>query len=719
MDINHLDQIYEHYGYEVKKSHKNMRVYLFTKSIYSGAEIFIIDETDNEYDKIRKEYTDSGYAVKKREYKNAKEAENVLFKEFFQIQAVLDQLNNRYEDFVSRVMIKLSDDAKYEYIKCPYELSLFNSCKTSGFHQKELEYHQDGLINRLSNLLDNHQGPLFIVLEAAAGYGKTCTAYEILHEFLKISNSKIPFFTELSRDRKATIFSHILRKEIEEQFANRVDSNVVIEEIKKGRIPLIIDGFDELISKDFSFNASEFHQVESMLSTIVDLLSDNAKIIITSRKTAIFDSEDFFNWMSGRDVDYTMAKITLSEPLIENWLNKEQLDIVEIAGLPIAEFANPVLLAFMKYSSTSKLEEMIIKENSIVNEYLNFLMEREQTRQSLLIEPDVQLRIFRKLVRLFTEFDIKTAPKDDIKDLILDFNRKILQDTLEKYVPGNRPHIDQLANTLSNHAFLDKKDSKNIGFVNEFILGTLIAQNLVLGKFLEHNKTFYSALSLLFANLALQSYKVQSKDEKQKLWKVFNSYQFGYDTMFYLQSDIYLNNKLSRQYSHLVVDSQSFDNFELVDAALFEESTFTNCIFTNCTFMLNAFIECSFVRCKFYNCSLNIDDSTPTNFVGCFSCEDNNGFLDNIESFADNNNNIEDHTINLEQTILERFFNQGSLRPRYRQVSQLNADIEELNTRELAKQLHILEVSGYLVTDGNLCHLTKEGIMYYNDTYRK
>ena len=189
--------------------------------------------------------------------------------------------------------------------------------------------------------------------------------------------------------------------------------------------------------------------------------------------------------------------------------------------------------------------------------------------------------------------------------------------------------------------------------------------------------------------------------------------------MFYLQSDIYLNNKLSRQYSHLVVDSQSFDNFELVDAALFEESTFTNCIFTNCTFMLNAFIECSFVRCKFYNCSLNIDDSSPTNFVGCFSCEDNNGFLDNIESFADNNNNIEDHTINLEQTILERFFNQGSLRPRYRQVSQLNADIEELNTRELAKQLHILEVSGYLVTDGNLCHLTKEGIMYYNDTYRK
>ena len=143
-------------------------------------------------------------------------------------------------------------------------------------------------------------------------------SYELLSRFLKISNTKIPFFTELSRDRKATIFSHILRKEIEEQFANRVDSSVVIGEIKKGRIPLIIDGFDELISKDFSFNTSEFQQVESMLSTVVDLLSDNAKIVITSRKTAIFNSEDFYNWMSNRNIDYTMAKITISEPCIEN-----------------------------------------------------------------------------------------------------------------------------------------------------------------------------------------------------------------------------------------------------------------------------------------------------------------------------------------------------------------------------------------------------------------
>lgn len=717
MDVNQLDEIYENYGYEVKKSHRNIRVYLFTKSIYSGAEIYLINNIDNDYERIRKEYTDSGYAVKKREYKTLAEAESVLFKEFFQIQAVVDNLQRRYENFVCRIMDKLSDEAQYEYIKCPYEVNLFNS-NDNGFHEFEPEYHQEGLVEKLSNMLDTHKGPLFVVLEAAAGYGKTCTAYEILHNFLKISNSKIPFFTELSRDRKATVFSHILRKEIEEQFANRVNSNVVIGEIRKGRIPLIIDGFDELISKDFSFSSSEFRQVEGMLATIVDLLSDNAKIIITSRKTAIFNSEDFFNWMSNRNIEYTMAKITIAEPQIGNWLNREQLEIVNTAQLPIDKFANPVLLAFMKYSSISKLEDMVIKNNSIVNEYLNFLMEREQTRQNLLIEPNTQLRIFRKLVRLFTEFDIKAASKEDIKDLILDFNRRILQETIEKYLPTNRPHVEQLADTLSNHAFLDKKDNKNIGFVNEFILGTLVAQNLVLGKFSEHNKTFYKGLNILFANLALQAYKVHSLKERQNLWKVFNSFPFDYEPMFYLQIDIHLKNELSRRYSHLVIDSYLFNTIELVHNALFEKSTFTNCTFSYCHFSINAFIDCSFVKCKFYDCTIETD-SVPSNYIGFFTCEDNNGFLNKIDSFLLQNNEIHESIINIEQVILEKFFNQGSLRPRYRQLSQLSSDLDDISTRELTKRLHTLSVNGYLAMDGNLCHLTKEGITYYNDTYRK
>jgi hypothetical protein len=39
IDIDTIDEIYTRYGYEIKSNHKGARVYLFTKSIYNGADI--------------------------------------------------------------------------------------------------------------------------------------------------------------------------------------------------------------------------------------------------------------------------------------------------------------------------------------------------------------------------------------------------------------------------------------------------------------------------------------------------------------------------------------------------------------------------------------------------------------------------------------------------------------------------------------------------------
>ena len=127
MNIELLDSIYERYGYEVKKSHVGVRVYIFTKSIYSGAEIIVTDSQSCNIEQLRKEYSDSGYAVKVRQYKSIEEAEVILFKEFFKVDAVIQNLKRRYEDFIRRVMDKLSDSATYEYIKCPYEISKYQS----------------------------------------------------------------------------------------------------------------------------------------------------------------------------------------------------------------------------------------------------------------------------------------------------------------------------------------------------------------------------------------------------------------------------------------------------------------------------------------------------------------------------------------------------------------------------------------------------------------
>jgi hypothetical protein len=713
--INELDDLYIRYGYEPRKN-KATRVYLFTKSIYNGADI-VKTGTEEEAEELRKQYAGSGYAVKVRNFKSIEEAEDYLFKDFFKADGVIQNLKRRYETFVGKLMNNLPENAKYQYIRSSYDLTNYkldqDDTKTISIGADD---DSNALVTKITKQINEHVGPLLIILEAAAGYGKTCTAYEILNEFISIPSNKLPFFTELSRDRKASIFKHILAFEIEEQFSNRVDSNVVIHQIKKGRIPLIIDGFDELISKDFSFSSNQFEQVESMLSTIVDLLTDNAKVIITSRKTAIFNSEEFHNWMIDRNIDYTLSKVTISEPSIENWLPKERLEIVQSNNFPVEQIANPVLLTYLRYVKIEELKEMGVEGKSIVDRYFDFLLTREQTRQGLLIEPETQLRIFRKLVRFLTEWDVKAESKEFIKDLILDYNKTILEETKKKYTPDKRPRTDQLADILSNHAFLDRKEKGMIGIVNEFVLGTLIGENLILGKYLQYSKNFYEKLSQMFALLAIQAYQVQPKENKEKLWKVFNEYPFPFDPQFYFKIDIDFKNEIVRNYKQAILNDFNLDNYSFTKKGQFESAIFTACTFTNCEFSFEAFQNSSFVNCRFFNCHL-VDTGVAYSdtYFTIFGCTGDNGFVQKIFDCEEVKTN--EH-VNVEKEILDLYFKKGSYKPRHRQLSHIKNELSEIDTKSVSRVLHKLEAESIIQLNGDLSFLTRQGISYYNDKYR-
>ncbi|HCU46349.1 MAG TPA: hypothetical protein DF610_17290 [Sphingobacterium sp.] len=713
--IKELDDLYIRYGYEPRKN-KSTRVYLFTKSIYNGADI-VKTGTDEEAEMLKKQYADSGYAVKVRNFKNVEEAEDLLFKDFFKADGVIQNLKRRYETFVGKLMNNLPENAEYKYIRSSYE---YTNYKLDQDDTKTISVGADddshALVSTITKQINEHEGPLLIILEAAAGYGKTCTAYEILNEFISIGSNKLPFFTELSRDRKASVFKHILAFEIEEQFSNRVDSNVVIHQIKKGRIPLIIDGFDELISKDFSFSSNQFEQVESMLSTIVDLLTDNAKVIITSRKTAIFNSEEFHNWMIDRDIDYTLSKVTISEPSIDNWLPKERLEIIQSNNFPVEQIANPVLLTYLRYVNMEELKEMGIEGKSIVDRYFDFLLSREQTRQGLLIEPETQLRIFRKLVRFLTEWDVKAESKEFIKDLILDYNKTILEETKKKYTPDKRPRIDQLADILSNHAFLDRKEKGMIGIVNEFVFGTLIGENLIMGKYLQYSETFYEKLSQMFALLAIQAYQVQPKENKEELWNVFNTYTFPFDPQFYFKIDIEFKNEIIRNYKHAILNDFNLDTYSFTKKGQFESTIFTACTFTNCEFSFEAFKNSSFVNCRFFNCQL-IDNGVAysDSYFTVFGCTGDNEFVQNIFDYEDAEINED---LNIEKEILDLYFQIGGLKPRHRQLSYIKNELSGINYKSVSKSLHKLETNGIIQFNGDLSFLTRQGISYYNDKYK-
>ncbi|MES2458053.1 MAG: hypothetical protein V4594_21020 [Bacteroidota bacterium] len=713
--IQELDNLYVRYGYEPKKS-RPTRVYLFTKSIYNGADI-VKTGTAEEAETLKHQYAEAGYAVKIRDFKTIEEAEDSLFKDFFKADGVIQNLKRRYETFVGKLMNNLPENAEYKYITSSYESTTYkldqDVVKTSLVNADDPSH---ALVPTITRQINEHVGPLLIILEAAAGYGKTCTAYEILNEFISMPSNKLPFFTELSRDRKASIFKHVLAFEIEEQFSNRVDSNVVIHQIKKGRIPLIIDGFDELISKDFSFSSNQFEQVESMLSTIVDLLTDNAKVIITSRKTAIFNSEEFHNWMIDRDIDYTLSKVAISEPSIENWLPRERLDIIQSNNLPIEQIANPVLLTYLRYVKLQELQLMVVDEKSIVDRYFEFLLTREQVRQGLLIEPDTQLRIFRKLVRFLTEWDVKAEAKEFIKDLILEFNKTILEETKKKYTPEKRPRTDQLADILSNHAFLDRKENGTIGVVNEFVLGTLIGENLTMGKYQHYSGTFYEKLSQTFALLAIQAYQVQPKENKERLWEVFNDYPFPFEPQFFFKIDIEFRNEIIREYKHAILTEFNLEGYSFTKTKQFESTIFTACTFKNCEFAFEAFKSSSFVNCRFFNCKLlKSGVAYSDSFFTIFGCTDDNSL---IQEIFDREDVETTEVINIEKEILDLYFKKGSFKSRRRQLSHIKNELSEFDAKSVGKALHKLETDGTIQLNGDLSFLTRQGISYYNDNYR-
>jgi len=713
--VGKLDELYILYGYEPKRN-RQTRVYLFTKSIYNGADI-VKTGTDGEVEELQTEYSKAGYAVKIREFKTIEEAEVTLFNDFFKANGVTYSLKKRYENFVQKLMDNLPDGAQYKYIRSSYHYTKY-SVDQDVTETVSIGTEDDGnpLVSRVVKQINEHVGPLFIIIEAAAGYGKTCTAYEILQELISVSSFKLPFFTELSRDRSAKIFKHILQFEIEEQFSNRVDSNLVIHQIRTGRIPLIIDGFDELIAKDFSFSSNQFEQVESMLSTIVDLLTENAKIIITSRKTAIFNSEEFHNWMIDRDINYTLAKITISEPKIENWLSKERLDIINSTDFPVEQIANPVLLTYLRYVKIEELSDMIVGNQSIVSRYFEFLLTREQTRQNLLIEPETQLRIFRKLVRLLTEWDTKAESKEFIKDLILDYNKTILEETKRKYTPDKRPRIDQLADILSNHAFLDRKESGKIGIVNEFVLGTLIAENLTLGKYKEYLPNFYEVITQMFALLAVQAFQVQPKENREKLWTVFNDFPFKYDPQFFFKIDIDFKNEIVRDYNSATLSDFRLEGYDFIRENQFESTTFTGCTFKDCKFSLTAFKRSSFVNCHFYDCELITNGEAYSDcYFTVYGCVDNNDFVNRVYA-CEAIQEVEE--IDIEKEILDLYFQKGSLKPRHRQLSHIRNELSEYDFKSVSKSIHKLESSGYLQLNGDLSFLSRKGIAHYNDKYR-
>ena len=714
IDLKKMDEVYRGYGYTVKVK-DNVRIYEYKKGRYFGVDFVNFNDSLEECKKIYDEYAKQGFACNPKKYESIEQVEEDLFKSFFQVSHFKNTLSRRYEGFISQQMLALPQEAKYEYISCPYGFMIYDN---DGLPEFETIENGRSIVEHVTTLIQDTTQPLFVIIEAAAGFGKTCSSYELLKNINSLDGDLVPLYVELSRNREARIFKYILLDEIDKQFQSLGSSEIVIREIKNGRIPLIIDGFDELLSKDLSQTDSQLRDVESMLQTIVELLEGNAKIIITSRKTAIFNSEEFFDWMQNSSSNYSVARFTLSEPEMKDWLPETYLQIMRDKEFPIGEIANPVLLTYIRNLPDKEFSDLIENSGSIVDKYFEFILNRERTRQNFEFDNDTQFGILKKLVRLMSELDIKTEDKNFIKELIRDYNEEIFDNYLKKCQTLPKPTKDELADTLSNHALLDRKQNDKIGIINEFVLGYLVGKNLTEGDYKGHypNNEYRNYISQDLASLAVMSFKVQSADDRAKLHNAFTEIAFGYQVEFDLNRDISLVGKATNKYSSGLISDTVYREITFGSPAKFIDFIFNDCVFKRCIFKKTSFISSGFINCTFYDCSWensNEVEETDISSVYLVGCSDNNGFIaqnyDEIPEESDTSIKIGD----IEDAILGIFIIDGKRTCSMKKVLNIKNELSDYDEKFVDKALSNLNKKKCIILNGGLCFIQKEAITYF------
>jgi hypothetical protein len=613
-------ELYSKYGFDYRKnlSNGNFLAFTFKSGFFHNAEIVSLNlaersKVEQEMERVVVQLELLGFSTKKAFYENIEDIEKVLFDGFFNVSEWKVKISSEYNEHCKRTLSVLPDEAdNYSYIQVPY---LKNNKKEN----------EDIIKDICDNLFK--EGPQLNIIEAPAGFGKTCTSYEIINTLVKnYHDAPIPFFTEFSRDRQARVFSHIFVREVDRSF-NSVNSDVVIDEVKQGKIVVVLDGFDELLhDKSPSFDESKkFEDAQPMLETIGELLTGNAKIILTSRRSAIFDGEMFNDWVNRYEDKFTINRYKLDKPEIQNWIKPTRLEKLNETSIDISKLSNPVLLSFLRFVNDETFEKLCKEPSKIVDQYFSSMLNREMDRQELRMNPQQQTELLKYVAENMCDNNYTADSKEKIIKVIKDKGAELLNEVRTLYSPKDRPTIDKLATTLSNHAFFDRSNQgeNNIQFINEFVFGNYIAESIVTCN------EDWLASDERFVEPAVLSYLPRDSKSKMLLWKKLESMNEFLDSSTRMKFEANLTNHIEENaYSNADITSLNLKNLDIFKTGSIKGSIFNECSFNCVNFNLDNFEDITFLNCTFWSCTFSAKKPPEVNF---YNCRDNNQFIDNIE----------------------------------------------------------------------------------------
>lgn len=697
-ELTKIKSVFERFEYELLQENEYYLVYAAGHNLYPGVEIVsFIDKDSDIIKKLIDEYRAGNYSVRICTLDDAESVEEYLFDWFFQVELNNKRISVDYKLYSDAVLTAYGLDniqnKKYEYITCPYIVERNNKFNRS--------IKVGTIIQSLREEIDG-KGIKFIIVEAPAGYGKTSTAMELLNSFVDVKHGIRPFFMSLSKDRQAPTFYYLLVSQIIKTFNVKLGDDLVIHYIKSGRIPLIIDGFDELLSEDLDRGDLSRANKKGirMLSTIAELLQDNAKIILTTRKTAVLSGQIFLDWYQNhfadiKGVDFIRYRIEL--PQIDNWLDKKR--VTQLSDF-ILDLSNPVLLGYLHYLNDAEFSREC-KSETLIENYITRLLSREIDRQGLPFTVEEQELIFERLASAFSYEDITADTRSNVKDSIL----LMSIDLLDHYATIAKDSM-HLANALTNHALLDRKGDNTIGFVNDFVLGIMLGYALIDCR--DTNlQSYYQGMSAKFIEKIILSMSASDSDKRELVWIQMQEQCRNLTQELRFMADVKLIHRTTGEYCDAFFDGDVISATEIGNAY----SSFSNCHFVNLEFNGGSINFDRLDNCTFINCVFNLtdflNDSSSCDF---YECTKDGIAYTNIQNYEIDDEEIEEEEDDSWAEMLSHYLLKGGQRRRMQMISFLKRSYED--THEFKKTFSELCAKKYIVTNGDKSHITGAGLEY-------
>lgn len=685
-----LIQTYKRYGFSLARdqSKDNLLVFTLKTGYFDNAEILKLSN-NADTTAVFSEFSRAGFACTVREPVAPEEAEETLFQGFFSAEITRERLLDDYRRFANDIIQPYGQKAEYTYIHAPYQINGKVGTKN--------------VPEEVTSRMDE-SGPILFLIEAAAGFGKTCTALEIV-KLLAQHQRYLPLYAELSRNRQARIFKHILLDEIDRTFP-LLSSSLVNTEIKNGRIAAILDGFDELLRKNEQTGA--FENSEPMLETVSEYLTGNAKVIITTRRTVLFDGDEFHQWLERHAESFKVIRIRIQEPRVNDWLKQDRLEILASTGLKIESMANPVLLSYLRCIEDSDFIETSNTPESIVESYFSYMLERERERQDLRMSAELQGQVLQSVAKDMMDFKYTAEKRDYIVNLILTNQAKIVDETRVQYPAAEKPSREEIANKLASHALLDRnaQSPDKISFINEFALGHYVAANILVSPdWLDDD--------MRFIDPAVRSYAPRGDHSKHCLYSSLQDSLPYLDTSSQIEISAELISKLPESLADESAESLILEGL-IIGENLIQNFQFNECHFKKCTIKRDLLSNVTFLNCKFYDCDVIGDHPPgPIYVLGGASDPDirqtlshsqNEPLIDEIQ----HNNQDADLAVIRKLWPIGETLKQRPSRPIYRPLKALCRPIDGFSAETL------YEAAERLIKSGILLEKSKSGLITLN-----